>query len=266
MDRSRVVVGVEHTDAAWHAAEWAADIAAAWRAPVDLVHVQPDAQGPVEEEPCWLGRLWVAVWRAGADPGTVEVVAGDPVEQLTARSAGARLVVVGGDGAGAGRVARGVLERASYPVAVVRGPSRNAPPRRSGPVVVGIDGSPTASAALWQATVLASALGAELDVVYSWSDDHAEAAEVLPAELDLVRAGYPGLPVSAGPADQPLTPALRERAQGARMLVIGHGEPGTAPGRTARQLADAGTCPVVVSRPLPVDSGAEVAAAGAGPR
>jgi nucleotide-binding universal stress UspA family protein len=259
------VVGVEHTDAARNAVEWAADLAAAWRAPVDLVHVQPDSRQPTAEEPCWLGQLWVDVWRAGAEPGTVETVAGEPVEQLTARSAGARLLVVGGDGAGAGPLVRGMLERASYPVAVVRGSSRNAQPRRTGPVVVGTDGSPSASAALWQATVLASALGAELVVVHSWADDHADATEVLLGELDLVRAGYPGLPVTTSPAGRPLTQALRERADHARMLVIGHGEPGSTPGAIARELPGAAACPVVVSRPVPVDPGAEIVAAGAAP-
>ena len=117
MNESSVVVGVEHTDSAWNAAEWAADIAAAWRAPVDLVHVHPEIGPPVDAQPCWLGLLQVAVWRAGASPGATTVVPGEPVERLTSAAAGARLLVVGGAGAAPGRpagpVVLGVLDRAS---------------------------------------------------------------------------------------------------------------------------------------------------------
>jgi nucleotide-binding universal stress UspA family protein len=80
---------------------------------------------------------------------------GNPAAELIAASKTADLVVVGARGAGGfkglliGSVSREVLNEASCPVAVVRNP----PGDPAAPIVVGIDGTSTARAALgWAVT------------------------------------------------------------------------------------------------------------------
>jgi len=86
----------------------------------------------------------------------------------------------------------------------------------------------------------------------------AEAAEVLRAELDLVKAaGYPRLRMETASVNETPVRALLDRAHEARMLVVGHGGhkigSGVSLGLTSRALVEAASCPVVVSRPALVD-------------
>jgi len=95
-----VVVGVDASDSARDAAEWAADLAAAWNAPlhlVQVVHGWPD-EGPVPELASWLRELVEAAERTGVGTVEAEVVPGGVVDTLVARATGAGMLVIGSYG------------------------------------------------------------------------------------------------------------------------------------------------------------------------
>lgn len=293
MDASRtgsVVVGVDPSDCSRAAAEWAADLAATWSVSLHLVHVVP-AQPPITEVPTWLSALLDTLERPGADPPRAEVLCGTTVDLLAEHTTGARLLVLGSYGEGArsgmlvGSAALGLVGRATCPVAIVRGSSPQEPPPRTGPVVLGVDGSPTGRAALDLAAGLAVSLGARLVAVRTWTDVvtgtavrrpedpaflAAEAAAVLDAELDAAGWSYPGLLVEREVVHDTPVRALLDRAHGARVLVVGHRvhdhrcghEPasGIAHGSTSRALAEFAPCPVVVTSQLVVRDGQPVPA------
>jgi nucleotide-binding universal stress UspA family protein len=274
-----VVVGVDASDSARYAAEWAADIAAVWAVPLHLVHVVPGAEydPPPGLRPNWLTELCDAAIRAGADPQGTEVVLGGTVELLADRAAGARLLVLGSYGSGAwsgmlaGSVALALLARVRCPVVIVRGSAPQIPPPRRGPIVVGVDGSQSGRAALAFAADLAAALGARLTAVHAWTDvavgpdgalhrvdeDPAlrteRGAELLDAELAPITATHPGLPIAREViVDTPLQ-ALLATAPEARLLVVGQRDhrpdSAMALGSTSQALVEFAPCPVAVVRP-----------------
>jgi nucleotide-binding universal stress UspA family protein len=271
-----VLVGVDASDSARDAAEWAVDLAALWGAPLDLVHVVPGAidEPPITPVPTWMVELSDAAMRCGVEPRTIEVVPGGAVELLANRAAASRILVLGsyGDrgwsGMLAGSVALGLIGRVGCPVAVVRGPIPGKPPPRSGHVVVGVDGSPAGRAALAFAAGLAASRGARLVAVRSWGDVVArrggvprrqaedpsepatEALAALETELGPVIAAHPQLSLERDVVEDTPVRALLERANAARMLVVGRGGPragsGMLLGSTSRALVESAPCPVLV--------------------
>ena len=103
-----VVVGVDASASARDATEWAADLAAAWNAPLHLVQVvlgwPDDSSAPL---PGWLRELVDAAERCGAGTVEAKVVPGGIVDTLLDRAAGARMLVLGsyGDAAWTGMLA-----------------------------------------------------------------------------------------------------------------------------------------------------------------
>jgi len=288
-----VVVGVDQSDAARDAAEWAADLAAVWNAPLRLVHVgsgTPAAGFGLSSSP-WLNELMRGTERAGANTDVVEGATGTVVETLAAQAAQARLLVLGSYGEGAwtgmlaGSVARDVINRAACPVAVVRGAAPQVPPPRSGPVIAGVDGSAAGHAALMLAAELAESLGIRLVAMHTWTDvvggPHGGArrrsedeatlaaggASLLDSELDLVAAAHPALPAERDLVADTALRALLHRAGGARMLVVGHHGhreiDGMMLGSTSTGLVEFAPCPVLVVKPTGVGDSGPVAGASA---
>jgi nucleotide-binding universal stress UspA family protein len=204
----------------------------------------------------------------------VDLVPGPVVEALLDRSGPAGLLVVGSYGEGAsggmlaGTTALALLDRASCPVAVVRGSAPHLPPPRGGPVVVGADPSPAGQAAVRLAADLAVASGTHLVAVHAWTDVVADASggvhrvttnstelarhavEVLDALTTPVRERYPDLDVERHPVDDTAMRALLEQARDARVVVVGHRGTASAAGRlgsTSRGLVEFAPCPVVVT-------------------
>lgn len=269
-----IVVGVDHSESTRMAGEWAADLAAAWRAPLHLVHLVRERE-PLAP-PSWLTELAAAVGRIGVDRCSVDVVAGEVAEVLAERSGSARLLALGSYGHGAdtgalaGEVGLALLERAACPLAVVRGPNPGVPPARNGPVVVGVDGGVGGRAALAFAADLAEAVGARVDAVHAWTDVvtsasgatrreadvaavEAEGGALLDAELRWITSLRPGLAVESELVADTTTRALLGRAAGARAVVVGHRrhapESELRLGSTAQALVAFAPCPVVVLGP-----------------
>ena len=283
MDDSRsraVVVGVDESASARNAAEWAADVAALWAAPLHLVHVVLGAvsDSPITSHPGWLNELCASAVRAGADPENTEVIPGNTVDLLAARAGDARLLVLGSYGTGAwsgmlaGSAALRLIERVHCPVVVVRGSAPQIPPPRSGPIVVGVDGTPFGQAALEFAADLADSLGTRLVAVHTWTDvavdshgglhriadDEAALSEQAAARLDAalapITAEHPQLRVERlTGGDTPLR-ALMTAAEEARLVVVGHRstrpDSGMALGSTSQALVEFAPCPVAVIKPV----------------
>jgi nucleotide-binding universal stress UspA family protein len=272
-ERGPVVVGVDSSDSARHASEWAADLAATWHAPLRLVHTVRDG-GDAAEVPPWLRELLDGAERVGAEPAGAEVVAGAVDEVLLDRSGAAGLLVVGSYGEGAragmlaGSTALALLDGARCPVAVVRGSAPQLPPPRRGPVVVGADASAVGEAALDLAADLAAASGARVVAVHAWTDVVADASgglhrvgsggtelaaravELLDALVKRVRDRHPDLDVERHAVNDTALRALLEQARGARVVVVGHRGRASAVGRlgsTSRGLVEFAPCPVVVT-------------------
>ena len=274
VQRSPLVVGVDSSDSARHAAEWAADLASMWRVPLLLVNAAAAGTGEPATAPPWLRELLDAADRAGAEPVEAEVVAGGVAEVLLDRSTDAGLVVVGSYGEGAqggmlaGSTALALVGQAGCPVAVVRGAAPQLPPPRRGAVVVGVDGSPAAATALDLAAELAAAFGARLVTVHAWTDVVADAsgglhrsaasgtelaaraAELLDTQLAPVRDHHPGVAVERHVVNDTALSALLDRAREARTVVVGHRSAAAATSRlgsASRGLVEFAPCPVVVA-------------------
>ena len=269
-----LVVGVDASDSARHAALWAVDLAAARGCGLDLVHVVP---GRPRTIPDWLTEIADTADRAGAVPCRVDVVTGAVFDVLLTRSRAADMIIVGSFGPDApagmlvGSTALTLIARAGCPVAVIRGARRGLAQPRGGPILAGADGTPAADDALDVAADLAASLGARLITVHASSEigsDPAggvhraatgrpgptdEATRDLDEQLGRLLTRRPGLTVERVlVADTPLR-ALLELAPTARAIVVGqrtrHATPDVAHlGSTSRGLVTSAACPVVVAR------------------
>lgn len=136
-----VVVGIDGSKSALHAAIWASAEAAARHVPMRLVHVVSSDNARDREEPiAYAERALHHVWKRlrQQTSSTVriesEVRQGDPAKELAKAGQGAAFICLGADGTGRngrrhlGTVARNVARHASTPVAVIRRRSQNRSP------------------------------------------------------------------------------------------------------------------------------------------
>lgn len=197
-DRARIVVGVDGSPGSRAALTWALTAAARRGADVEVVAafavdlywidaylLEPEALGELRTDTEQRARALVAEVRSdpavagvpgSADTG-VEVVAlaGGASENLVHRAESADLLVVGSRGRGGvrstllGSVALHVSSHAACPVVVVHG---TASPPSSGTVVVGLDHSDHARAALLTAVEEAARTGARVDALLAFEVPH----------------------------------------------------------------------------------------------
>lgn len=200
-----------------------------------------------------------------------------PVPLLIDLSGEARMVVVGHSGRSAftgmlvGATAATVASHAHCPAVVVR-------PRRdsgelpvSGPVVVGIDGSPNSEQALAAAFEEASLREAPLIALHAWSDvtyDDFYGASRLPSPWEAIRdeeerllaqrlAGwqekYPTVEIRRELLRDRPRHALLAQSEQAQLLIVGSrgrgGFTGMLLGSTSQALIQHAQCPVLVVRP-----------------
>jgi nucleotide-binding universal stress UspA family protein len=260
----RIVVGVDGSISALNAASWAANEAAFRRLPLHLLHAVNAALSAA----AYIGRFgaptsfFEAIEADGrrhlaeaeaavrqAHPGLevdVDLQRGDPIPILINLSQTARLLVLGSRGLGgfsgilAGSTAVALVAHGHYAVAVIRGHAPDEAPPTAGPVVVGVDGSPTSETAIAMAFEEASLRNADLVAVHTWLDYSSdssyvyspqflidwdrietEARELLAQRLAGWQEKYPDVTVHrVVTRDRPVHHLLAHVAQ-AQLLVVG---------------------------------------------
>jgi nucleotide-binding universal stress UspA family protein len=283
-----IVVGIDGSSSALDAARWAAQEAARHSAPLYLVsafgwsghrHLGDPGLGNYRES---LLQDTCKTVAAAADAARhvaegVEIseltLDGYPVPLLVTESRTAGLLVIGDRGLGGftslliGSVAIRLAAQAECPVVVVRGEESD-----TGPVVVGVDGSPISEAALEFAFDAADARGVPLIAVHVWNDYAVAPAVTEPVDWDTVEAEehralaerlagwsekYPDVEVrrvvvSDGPAHALIAQATANKAQ---LVVVGSHGRGSAAGLVLGSVSHAllhhSPCPVTVVRPEP---------------
>jgi nucleotide-binding universal stress UspA family protein len=281
---NRIVVGVTGRQSADAAVEWALDYADAHHADVEFVHVVDDRWAILTRSLAGTALLDAEhELRARAEraseshPGLTihpTVLEGSPIDALVERAAGSRLLVIGTHELGrfqgvvfSTRAAH-VAALATVDVAVV--PAGRALEGRG--VVVGVDGSASAVAALEFGAREADRLGQPLRAVYAWralspwTTAHEELHDVEPTDSDrLVLAEavaglaeeYPDLEVQLDLSRALPVDAILNAAIGARLVIVGtHGRHGVAKvwlGSVSHEIVLAMPCPVVVVKPAAIE-------------
>ncbi|ERG69247.1 universal stress protein [Segniliparus rugosus] len=206
----------------------------------------------------------------------VKQLTGPPASALIEASKHALLTVVGARGTGgfaellAGSVAIDLAARAHSPVAVVRAGDGAA--RSAGPVVVGVDGSPTSEEAVAWAFEEASFRHADLVAMHAWAElpsptiytygteyladwDDAKNRheEILAERLAGWQEKYPDVRVHREVVSWSPKETLVRHSQKAQLIVVGgrgRGEfVGALLGSTGRALVHHAACPVLIVRP-----------------
>lgn len=204
------------------------------------------------------------------------IIEGNPAQALIDYSRKAKLIVLGSRGLGGikgmvlGSVSAAVASHAFSPVVVTREDTDDID--RTGPVVVGIDGSEVSAKATEWAFAEASARDARLIAVHTWMDPQVQAAaagislteedwkqleeqqlQTLSERLAGFSSRYPDVKVERFVTRDRAVRALVEQSENAQLVVVGsHGRGGFAGmvlGSTSRALLQAAPCPVMVVRP-----------------
>lgn len=285
-----IIVGVDGSPASHAAVRWAAVDAVAHRCPLVLVHAAavPRYYGPevrlvhVDYDEFRRFGMHLATTAAQiardatADVGEVDVsvsvLDSAPVPVLANLSRTAHMVVVGSRGTGAirrgllGSVSTSLVRHAHGAVAVVPDVDDDAPPRDTGPVVVGIDGSATSRRAIEIAFDEASQRGVDLVAIHSWNDDgrllysseiQEEGNGLLSENLAGYADDYPDVRVRHVVTEQRPAQRILHAAETAQLIVLGsHGRGGFAGmtlGSVSQAVLHATPCPLIVARPRPTD-------------
>ncbi len=277
-----VVVGVDGTDPGWRALAWAVAETAALDGRLVICH-RVDPHDPLAVAGAWpsmavlenadpmLARtLAGARARLGGDRVALTLDAGDLTTALLAAAATAHLIVIGAEeqpaSLGVRAAARRVAALACCPAVVVR-PVRGEPGPFAGHVVVGVDGSPAARAALEFGFRYANRHEAPIVAVHVshdapggvWVDDRMlethlvyphPALTLLDDEVEPWRLAYPGVAVRRAVFSGSPVPGLLRAAAGARLLAVGdrghHPATRALLGSTSQAIVAHARCPVAI--------------------
>ena len=279
-----VIVGIDGSESAQHALEWAAAEAAERHAPLVIAHAgdlphrgaltEDTAQRALREIQAFGRELLddavatvVEQWD-GLDVST-ELRDTSPESLLIELSAGAELVVVGRSGRGAlgrallGSVSHRVAAHATCPIVIVDGALPS-----TGRIVVGVSPTTSGRRAVEFAAAEAARRGVALEAIRSWNEaallgagaaygnvmpyvalaDSEQA--ILDEAIEVVKREYPSVTVT-----WELTPAspyeiLPDEAEGAALMVVGRRRDGSTLlphlGALASWLAQHASCPLVI--------------------
>ncbi|MTD59609.1 universal stress protein [Amycolatopsis pithecellobii] len=282
--RHSILVGIDGSGSALHAARWAAREGRQRRMPVRLFHAcaVPPGAAAATETLVEQGHQWLRLAKdeVSAEVPDVDVHTdlrvGPAAREIVDESAKSRLVVLGSRGLGGfqemllGSVSVAVARHGHCPVVVVRGRMPDDPPPATGPIVVGVDGSPVSDAAVEFAFEEAGFRNVPLVAVHTWLDVSVEETwAALPSDVDWdavaedesrvlaerlagLSEKYPEVEVRRRVMrDRPVRGLLSE-ADGAQLIVIGSrgrgGFAGMGLGSTSQTLLHHSPCPVIVVR------------------
>ncbi|MEV2226092.1 universal stress protein [Nocardia vinacea] len=283
---SPVLVGIDGSDTAAEAVRWAAADAVHHRAPLHIVYcigapmdfgpgiafdqIDYDAFRAAGAEAVAAAREFATAAAAPVDDLDIAtfVVEAPPIPVLLDRSKDARMLVVGTRGLGAfrrgllGSVSTAVARHANCPVAVIPEPENYTSDRLLGPVLVGVDGSPSATRAIEIAFDQAAHRDVAVRAVFTWSefnryisraDMQKEAEELLAESLAGYAEKYPDLEVQRVVVeDRPARRLLTESADTQLIVVGSHGRGGFAGmtlGSVSQAVLHATDCPLIIARP-----------------
>lgn len=271
-----VLVGVDETESALDAVRWGAGEAFRRGVPLRLVHAYwtpgrdfPELELTGADVRAELRRLGEELLDGAVRTATrvnrralleTELRAGDPRVVVLDESRYAALAVLGSRRLGTtggllvGSLGLALAVHGRCPLVVVRGPTVE-----RGPVLVGADGSPSATVALDFAFREAELACAPLTVVRTWGGVPADAVaehegerQALAEQLSPWRDRFPAVTVDPVVVRGRPGPVLLEYGQRARLIVVGsrgHGEvTGLLIGSTSRQVARHSPCPVAIVR------------------
>ena len=251
--KNRILVGVKDPDVSRAAVLWAAERAASRGLGLSLVHVLDEGirragssdllratETAVEQVLSRSADLARSV-ASGVDIST-DVAEGDPLAELTRRSADVDMVVVGSDPGANGGSRHGtrgfrIAAASTTPVAVI--PELD--PRGRNGIVVGVDGSDSSRNAFAFAADEAERLGQDLIAVYAWPNpvvygydlafpvDYVEdltetGHEAISRAIEWVSVDHPNLSVRRVVSQGDPVTVINGEAAGASLVVVGsHG-------------------------------------------
>ncbi|MFD2419905.1 universal stress protein [Amycolatopsis pigmentata] len=287
-----LVVGVDGSTSALNAVRWAAAGAAPRNRTLRLVHALDDLAArypkpiPTDEDLVERFRLrGHRLLREARDVARevdqnvkieMDLSQRRPVEALRAESSSASLLVLGTTGirplgrALIGSVSIALAAHARCPVALIRPHVAEEAPPTDGPVVVGVDGSPSSEEAVALAFDAASWRRVPLVAVHAWDDaflaemfDEARwererpemeqrECEVLAQRLAGWQEKYPDVVVRRAVTRGRASDELLAFADRAQLIVVGSrgrgGLAGMLLGSTSQALMSYALCPVIVAR------------------
>lgn len=259
----RILAGFDGSSAATTAAVWAAREASTRGASLQIVMAQTvadsvDFYGLGARQTANLKRLGERLTAAYPmlDVDLVTTVA-DPRDALPARAQEADLLIIGAHESGAvrrllfGSVERTAARRSPCPVVIVKGNQALRPIRR---IVVGVDGSSAADAALALAAREADLHRAELVVVHGWDrSERRDDGQRIVDDAVRICQGLTESPVRGELFDGDGATALVAASLDADLVTIGsRGRSGFRTmlfGSVALAVAEESTCPVVITHP-----------------
>jgi nucleotide-binding universal stress UspA family protein len=291
--KQTIIVGVDGSTGSQQAVRWAAEMAAQRTLGLHIVHALRVAElyyggGPAGGEGLFevmredgerIIRDAVALARSVDKSLTIttDMPTEPPVPLLIERSLDARMVVVGSTGKGGfagmlvGGTAAAVASHAHSPVAVIRGRLGSTVLPEEGPVIVGIDGSPTSERAIAAAFEEASLRRVPLIAVHAWADvtyDSLYGTSRSPVQWEPIEEGeqlllaqrmagwqekYPDVEVRRELVRDRPRQILLDWSAKAQLVVVGSrgrgGFRGMLLGSTSQALVHHAQCPVLVVRP-----------------
>ena len=268
----RILVAYDGSPDAEHALRWAAEEARGTGRGLHVVTVDDAISSPWGAETVHRGEEVLA--GVGETLGDLDVVletrVGHVTGELLGAAASADMVVVGSRGHGraedllVGSVSQHLARHAPCPVVVVR-PTRGTDPRR---IVVGVDGSPTSSAALEHACRRAERTGETVVALHAWRT-HAPSTDVWSSEpraleglshrqvllaesVAGLRVDHPDVTIEQEAVPVAPVPCLVDASRNASLVVVGsHGLGffgGLLLGSVSQAVLQRAECPVAVVR------------------